>query len=1130
LYSYYYTYKCIGLNETKFVGILLLVTVLRKISAKREVNKSSMATGGVNLSREFFELLKAVGESKSKQEEDRIIAKEVQRLKQKLEPIPINSQTPGPLSSKKQAKEFLVRLLYVEMLGHDGSFGYIKAVEMAASASLFHKRTGYLVCGACLPPDHEFRFMLVNQMQRDLQSANVLECSGGLLACTNLITPDMVPAVHTEVTKLIHHDSATIRKKAIIALHRFHQLAPEVTTAEELHELLRKVLCDKDPSVMGSSLNVIQTMSNIDPKPFKDLVPSLVSILKQICDHRLPSDYDYHRVPAPWMQLKLVRILGILGRADRDTSNGMYEILNDTLKKADAGINAGYAIIYECVKTIVQIYPNTALLDGAAEAIARFIDSRSHNLKYLGVTGLAMIVETHPQYAAQHQLAVMDCLEDTDETLQRKTLDLLYRMTNPVNVEFISEKLIHFLQGTTDPFLKKQLTVRVCNIAEKYAPNNTWYIQTITKLFEVSGDMVNSVVAQNLMSLLAEGTGESEEDDMLLRQNAVELYVTILNTKPLGSVPKILVQTMAWCLGEYGYLSVASPIEDVLARLCQLATVHKAKLGGTTRKFLISAIMKLVAQAGTCPPAAAAVINDYTKSKDIDLQQRCLEFQAILTICPTLLPEILPVDASAEDVDVDINLSFLDGYVQQKLAEGMQPYSVPEDYGEDDDDDDYGGALASVGSSGFKMTPYEKPTQPSSLAMMNMGSMGSTSAGRVISSSTVPLPPGAAPSTSMPVGGPTMAAAANAPPPALGLNTRNVANVWGKGGVQGAGAAPAPPPPPAATAVSGAPASNVWASHAPSSSAYGDSTSGGYGGSVPPPSPAPVVKSAAQLEKERAAAALFGGMIPGATPPPPPTPVVTPAVRSAARAVAAAPVAAAPLIATPAPPPAPAAEFDLLDMGAWDDTPATGPASTNAPAVDYNDAFGAATLLQPTQSVPAPHEVETVSDDEQDVGLMNSTAASSTPVPVAPAVDVDPFASAGLLGDISEKPLPTLAQSQKFEFNGKAMAPLAITTAQFGQNWGSCPATVPISVLSSSSVTTLTQFMETCSKCGLHKIEAIAATNEGICAGMVGASTVVLIHGKVIPSAAGTRVDVTVKTTDQQLATVLAMYLQTMLR
>ena len=167
-------------------------------------------------------------------------------------------------------------------------------------------------------------------------------------------------------------------------------------------------------------------------------------------------------------------------------------------------------------------------------------------------------------------------------------------MTNPVNVEFISDKLVDFLSGTTDLFLKKQLTTRVCSIAERYAPNNAWYIRTITKLFEVSGDMVSPEVAQNLMSLIAEGTGESEEADMLLRQSAVEIYVVLLRDKPLGSLPRILLETMAWCLGEYGYLSAASTLDQVLQMLCDLARVHKAKLAPTTRRFLISASKLLV--------------------------------------------------------------------------------------------------------------------------------------------------------------------------------------------------------------------------------------------------------------------------------------------------------------------------------------------------------------------------------------------------------------------------------------------------------------------------------------------------------------------------------------------------------
>ncbi len=42
--------------------------------------------------------------------------------------------------------------------------------------------------------------------------------------------------------------------------------------------------------------------------------------------------------------MHLLRILALLGRGDQTSSEGMYEVLVDVMKRADTGINVGFAI------------------------------------------------------------------------------------------------------------------------------------------------------------------------------------------------------------------------------------------------------------------------------------------------------------------------------------------------------------------------------------------------------------------------------------------------------------------------------------------------------------------------------------------------------------------------------------------------------------------------------------------------------------------------------------------------------------------------------------------------------------------------------------------------------------------
>lgn len=140
----------------------------------------------------------------------------------------------------------------------------------------------------------------------------------------------------------------------------------------------------------------------------------------------------------------------------------MYAVIGSAMKRANNSHTIGNALIYECVRTISTIYPNPGLLSAAAEAIATFLRSPNHNLRYIGINALAGIVQINPAIAQEHQLAVVDCLEDPDDTLKLKTLELLYKMTKANNVEVIVDRMMGYLRtAETDEHIKRDIVGKV---------------------------------------------------------------------------------------------------------------------------------------------------------------------------------------------------------------------------------------------------------------------------------------------------------------------------------------------------------------------------------------------------------------------------------------------------------------------------------------------------------------------------------------------------------------------------------------------------------------------------------------------------------------------------------------------
>lgn len=73
------------------------------------------------------------------------------------------------------------------------------------------------------------------------------------------------------------------------------------------------------------------------------------------------------------MQIRLLKILALLGSGDKQASENMYTVVGDIFRKCDSSSNIGNAVLYECISCVSSIYPNQKLLESAADVISRFL-------------------------------------------------------------------------------------------------------------------------------------------------------------------------------------------------------------------------------------------------------------------------------------------------------------------------------------------------------------------------------------------------------------------------------------------------------------------------------------------------------------------------------------------------------------------------------------------------------------------------------------------------------------------------------------------------------------------------------------------------------------------------------------
>ena len=62
------------------------------------------------------------------------------------------------------------------------------------------------------------------------------------------------------------------------------------------------------------------------------------------------------------------------------------------------------AISYECISTVATIYPNNSVVAKTARSLSRFVTSTNNNWRYLGINGLALLVQVPIMLCSPHDI------------------------------------------------------------------------------------------------------------------------------------------------------------------------------------------------------------------------------------------------------------------------------------------------------------------------------------------------------------------------------------------------------------------------------------------------------------------------------------------------------------------------------------------------------------------------------------------------------------------------------------------------------------------------------------------------------------------------------------------------------
>merc|ERR1712142_209764 len=363
------------------------------------------------------------------------------------------------------------KLTYLQMLGYDISWAAFNVIEVMSAVKFTFKRMGYLAAAQSFNDSTDVLMLTTNLIRKDLNSNCMYDAGVALNGLSCFITADLARDLANDIMTLMTSTKPYLRKKSVLIMYKVFLKFPEAL--RPAFPRLKEKLEDPDPGVQSAAVNVICELARKNPKNYLSLAPLFFKLMTSSTNN--------------WVLIKIIKLFGALTPLEPRLGKKLIEPLTNLIHSTSA-----MSLLYECINTVIQgMQDHSASIQLCVQKLRILIEDSDQNLKYLGLLAMSRILVTHPKSVQAHKDLILQCLDDKDESIRLRALDLLYGMVSKKTLMEIVKKLMTHMakaEGTTyrDELLGK--IIQICSQNDyQYISNFEWYVSVLVELSQMEG-------------------------------------------------------------------------------------------------------------------------------------------------------------------------------------------------------------------------------------------------------------------------------------------------------------------------------------------------------------------------------------------------------------------------------------------------------------------------------------------------------------------------------------------------------------------------------------------------------------------------------------------------------------------